>query len=956
MIVSIVKLSASILAGAIALGAAAEAPVWNGFRAPVRTVKENVRGCLWLEAEHFADYGGWKIDTQYVGHMGSAYLIAPGVTGAVAAASTALDVPSAGRWRAWVRTRDWLPEFSPGVFALEIGGRSSPPLGNSAKPGWRWQNAGEFELQPGRTTVRLVDRSGWFSRCDAILLTTDLSLTPPDDPEPCEALRVRCQGLKPEADGGDYDTIVVGAGPAGSAAAIAAARAGARTLLVTDRPVVGGNASSEFRLTTFGPYMAHPEYVTRGIDGEMRALLAKGMDGTAAYSALMRAETNLTVVLNRRVIGAVTDKATRRIRAVRAVDTLNGSRHRWTAKTFVDATGDGWLGYYAGAKYMFGSEGRDDYGEKFAPAKSNACTMAGTLMSGLGLSSGLWWGFRRETTAAPVKFVPPPWILPLPENFKPSSMLGLDGGMIEHPHALDDVADPEAVRDYLIRMSVTYWDWLKNRSPRRGEVVNDRLAAIPWTVGRREGRRLVGEYVLTENDLLAGRKFPDAIGQGGYAVTTHNPEGSFAADPSYPRPQPPLYDIPLRSLHSINVPNLWMCGRCASMTHRALGSMRVQSTCAVTGEAAGRAAAEKGLSGKAAANCGSVKILGKGAGAASAKAFLEKHGVPIGAGPLKAIFGDAVDDLDDAALTNRLWHGGIVIDAAAAERIGRRGFAKLVQPDAFDPMVPDRRIQRRQAKGGWTILVTDGECRADVLLPHLELAAATSLRPLATERTKAEDAKLPPALCPKPQHVGEFSWWQQCFLYKRGEAAWVKDRAKTVFCGDSITQLFAGEAWEENFGSGRDLAVNCGICGDRTENLIYRLRNGALDYFEPETAVLLIGVNNLSARPEEPPEMTAAAIKECLRLIRLRNPQMKIILNAIFPWGRRPDDPRRERVRKVNAILRTFADGESVKWLDMIEDFLAADGTLPKELFPDELHPSQSGYRLWARRLKAMLE
>ena len=141
----------------------ARALEWNGFRAPPKAATEVKRGFLWLEAEQFDDYGGWMIDTQFVHKMGSAYLIAPGVTGVVAAASTKVDIPSAGRWRVWARTKDWIPEHHPGLFAVEVAGRRSCPLGNSGRPGWGWQLAGDFELPAGETQVRLVDLTGWFA-------------------------------------------------------------------------------------------------------------------------------------------------------------------------------------------------------------------------------------------------------------------------------------------------------------------------------------------------------------------------------------------------------------------------------------------------------------------------------------------------------------------------------------------------------------------------------------------------------------------------------------------------------------------------------------------------------------------------------------------------------------------------------------------------------------------------
>ena len=172
----------SVFVGVALVSLFAQGAYWPGFRAPAKCVAEVEKGYLWLEAEEFSDYGTWVIDTQFVGKMGSAYLLGAGVTGTCASASTRLAVPCAGRWRAWARTRDWIPECHPGRFAIEVGGRRSPELGNSGRKGWLWQSAGTFELAAGETEVKLVDLTGWFARCDAILLTTDAAYVPPDDP------------------------------------------------------------------------------------------------------------------------------------------------------------------------------------------------------------------------------------------------------------------------------------------------------------------------------------------------------------------------------------------------------------------------------------------------------------------------------------------------------------------------------------------------------------------------------------------------------------------------------------------------------------------------------------------------------------------------------------------------------------------------------------------------------
>ena len=223
----------------IAILAAGMLAAVAGFRAPVVAPAEQEKGYLWVEAESFADYGAWRLDTQFTHKMGSAYLIAPGVCKPIGSAKTTLSVPRAGTWHAWVRTKDWLPEFSPGRFALTVNGRQSGPLGASKREGWRWEKAGAFELPQGDVSVSLDDLSGAFARCDAVLFTTDAAYVPPDDADGVAAARARFAGETDVVnDGGEYDVVVVGAGTAGMGAALAATRTGARTALVHDRPLL----------------------------------------------------------------------------------------------------------------------------------------------------------------------------------------------------------------------------------------------------------------------------------------------------------------------------------------------------------------------------------------------------------------------------------------------------------------------------------------------------------------------------------------------------------------------------------------------------------------------------------------------------------------------------------------------------------------------------------------------
>lgn len=552
--------------------------------------REHVPGFVFVEAEDFDDYGRWRLDTQFVHKMGSAYLIAPGVGSSIGSARTTINLPRAGRWRVWVRTKDWLPDFSPGAFSLSIGGQSGNVLGVSKREGWVWEQAAEMDLEKGPLQLSLDDRSGAFARCDAILLTTDLTYTPPEGDEHLAEERDRLLGLNSTClDRGSYDVLVVGAGPAGVSSAVSAARAGAKVALIGDRPVLGGNASDEIGVNMCGAAESHAAARETGLAEEAVCLRTRhpGTGMSNAYAALVSGETNLTVFCNERMVGArVSDGL---IRTAICRNTLTGARSAVSSRFFVDATGDGWLGYFAGADFREGREGRAEFGEWCAPEQSDKMTMSGLLHEpGIGVC------YRYEEMDGPIDYQTPRWARVLPVGFS-RSVVNLKGQWwIEHAGTLDDCADPERARDELIRISFAYWGWLKNDSPLRMKARNCRLAEIPVLAGRRESRRLLGDYVLTANDCLQGRVFDDAVAYGGWPLDTHDPKGMTAARSDgywIHHPDVPLYTIPFRCLYSRNIANLFMAGRDISVSHMALGSTRVQQTCAVIGQAVGTAAA-----------------------------------------------------------------------------------------------------------------------------------------------------------------------------------------------------------------------------------------------------------------------------------------------------------------------------------------------------------------------------
>jgi len=204
------------------------------------------RTFLMLETERFTHLGGWAIDSQFIDLLGSAYLLANGRGEPVEDASTTVRPPKPGKYRLWARAKDWMPEHHPGRFQIIVDGNPlGRTFGENGRAGWLWEDGGLLELT-GETEIRLHDLTGYYGRCDVLLLTDDLDYAPPDDLAKIAQLRQAHGGVSADvADLPEYDVVVIGGGLAGSAAAVAAARNGARTALIQDRPVLGGNASPE---------------------------------------------------------------------------------------------------------------------------------------------------------------------------------------------------------------------------------------------------------------------------------------------------------------------------------------------------------------------------------------------------------------------------------------------------------------------------------------------------------------------------------------------------------------------------------------------------------------------------------------------------------------------------------------------------------------------------------------
>lgn len=398
------------------------------------------------------------------------------------------------------------------------------------------------------------------------------------------------------------DITVIGGGLAGVCAAVAAARLGQKVALVQNRPVLGGNSSSEVRVWVCGATAHGINRYARetGIMGEMFVENQyRNPDGNPYLWDLIvletvRAEPNITLFLNTDVheVEADGDSDARQIRSVTGWMMGSERRIRFESPVFLDCTGDGLVGFLAGAKYRLGREARDEYGEEWAPETADDVTLGSTLL------------FYTKDAGHPVKFVPPVFAKDITQTPIPikrvirSGDSGCHYWWIEWGGELDTVHDNERIRDELWSVIYGIWDYIKNSG--KFDAANMTLEWVGAQPGKREYRRFVGDYVLTQNDIMAQEPFEDRVAFGGWSIDLHPPQGMYAEESGSKHMHADgNYHIPFRSLYSANVANLLFAGRNISATHVAFGTTRVMATCAVLGEAAGTAAAlcvQRGLS------------------------------------------------------------------------------------------------------------------------------------------------------------------------------------------------------------------------------------------------------------------------------------------------------------------------------------------------------------------------
>ena len=609
-----------------------------------------------IEAESFEQKGGWQVDQQMIEGMGSPYLIAHGLGTPVKDALTNVRIDTAATYNVYVRTYNWTAPWhaatGPGGFKVAINGKRLPVTVGQTGDRWQWQKAGTVNLKRGMATLALCDLTGFDGRCDAICLSTS-PVAPPEGHE--DLRRYRDKMLKTSQrmrSAGVFDLVVVGGGVAGMSAAVAAARLGLKVALVQDRPVLGGNNSSEVRVHLGGRINTgkYPRL------GDLQKEFGPTLEGNAMPAEnyaddrklkFVKAEPNVSLFLNHHVCGVqmqgqhipmtkllpalqpsaippkcgpnassssdfapnvtensakcegemqtlATNKANKpeenrlinrdnTIAAVIAKNVLTGEELRFEAPLFADCTGDATLGVLAGAMYTIGRESKSAFGEDLAPQQADDMTMGVSMQ---------WYAKKKDKATTFPLFE---YGISFNEQTAEKRLKGewtWETGL--NSRIVDNL---ERVRDYGMLVVYSNWSFLKNRSKDRRRYERQQLDWLAYVAGKRESRRLLGDYVLSEQDIVKNMPHEDGTFTTTWSIDLHYPDTinarNFATGPfkaiSRQRVIYP-YAVPYRCLYSRNVSNLFMAGRNISVTHVALGSVRVMRTTGMMGEVVGMAA------------------------------------------------------------------------------------------------------------------------------------------------------------------------------------------------------------------------------------------------------------------------------------------------------------------------------------------------------------------------------
>lgn len=547
---------------------------------------------LWVEAESFRQKGGWSVDQQFIDQMGSSYLLAHGMGVPVKEASTKVCFPQKGTYHVYVRTYNWTAPWcdgkGPGRFKIKVGRKILPATLGCEGKNWEWQYAGKVAVKEGEEEVSLKDLTGLDGRVDAIYFTIRAEDVPPAGGKELENFRRNmCQLPAFPEKKASYDLVVVGGGVAGMCAAVTAARMGCKVALVNDRPVLGGNNSAEVRVHLGGYAEMEPN---KGLGRMLREFghSRKGNAQPAEYyeddkkQNFIEAEKNVTLYANYRAVSVQMNGTEISSVVIKHIET--GEEICLKAALFSDCTGDGTIGYLAGADFRMGRESRSEFGESLAPEKADSLTMGASIQ---------WYSKDNGKKTVFPKFN---YGMEFNENNCEKVKMGewtWETGMNKN-----QIDEAELIRDYGLLVVYSNWSFLKNEWKEKEKYRNLSLDWVAYIAGKRESRRLMGDYILKQDDIDKGVFHEDASFTTTWSIDLHFPdpknselfpEQEFKAATKHLFIHP--YAVPYRCLYSRNVNNLFMAGRNISTTHVGLGTVRVMRTTGMMGEVVGMAAA-----------------------------------------------------------------------------------------------------------------------------------------------------------------------------------------------------------------------------------------------------------------------------------------------------------------------------------------------------------------------------
>jgi len=550
-----------------------------------------------IETEGFTERGGWVLDQQFMDQMGSPFLMAHGMGKPVDDASTSVDIPKKGTWHVYVRTWNWCAPWKskekPGRFQLSVNGvKLENELGLGDE--WGWEYGGSININNKENRIALHDLTGFNGRCDAILFSQSKDIEIPNSGDALYKFRKKIMELadKPE-DGGTYDMVVVGAGTAGLGAAIKGAREGLKVALIHDRPVPGGNNSVEVRIVASGGLNLDPYPRLGDVIKEIRNIYQK----PDKVNNIIASEKNLSFFPNMHVF--TLEKEGNKIKSVTAKHIESSKEFLFHAPIFVDCTGDGNIGFLAGAEYRMGREMRAESRETLAPERPDNIVLGTSLT---------WWS---KTTSESATFPDCEWAIQFNEESCEKVTRG--SNWWETGFKYDQVNEAEYIRDYLFRAIYGNWAFLKNKSKSKADYANKELETVFYIAGKRESRRLMGDIMLKQQDTEGEYvKYDDAFVTCTYNLDQHfpTPKNSYffpgeefistmkhyfndlGTPRRYLRDDQviPPFRIPYRCLYSKNIDNLYMAGRNISVSHIVLSASRVQETTGMMGELVGLAA------------------------------------------------------------------------------------------------------------------------------------------------------------------------------------------------------------------------------------------------------------------------------------------------------------------------------------------------------------------------------